>query len=78
MIGPWQRRMGAHVSQHLARRFQPLRRAVKVPVWADLGIRLSAALGLIFIVVMIHWFDRAGSSITMTAMSASSTWSSSP
>lgn len=60
MIGPWQRRMGAHVSQHLARRFQPLRRAVKVPVWADLGIRLSAALGLIFIVVMIHWFDRAG------------------
>ncbi len=42
------------------RRFQPLRRAVKVPVWADLGIRLSAAVGLIFIVVLIHYFDRDG------------------
>ena len=41
-------------------RFQPLRRAVKVPVWGDLGIRLGLALGLIMIVVLIHWFDRGG------------------
>lgn len=41
-------------------KFQPLRRAVKVPVWGDLGIRLGLALGLILIVVMIHWFDRGG------------------
>ena len=41
-------------------RFQPLRRATKIPVWGDLGIRLGAALVLIFIVVMIHWWDREG------------------
>ncbi|MET0181163.1 MAG: potassium channel family protein [Novosphingobium sp.] len=40
--------------------FRPLRRAVKVPVWADAGLRLGAALALIFFVVMVHWFDRAG------------------
>lgn len=40
--------------------FQPLRRALKVPVWGDLGIRLGLALWLIFIVVMIHWWDRDG------------------
>lgn len=42
------------------RKFQPLRRATKLPVWGDLGIRLGAALFLIFIVVMIHWWDRNG------------------
>jgi voltage-gated potassium channel len=41
-------------------RFRPLRRAVNVPVWADLGVRISAALALIFIVVLIHYFDRSG------------------
>ena len=41
-------------------RFKPLRRAVRVPVWGDLGIRLGLALGLIFFVVMIHWWDREG------------------
>ena len=41
-------------------RFQPLRRAVKLPVWGDLGIRLGLALFLIFIVVMVHWWDREG------------------
>ncbi len=41
-------------------RFQPLRRAVGVPMWADLGIRLSLALGLVMTVVMIHWWDRDG------------------
>lgn len=40
--------------------FQPLRRAVKVPVWADVGLRLGAAFVLIFIVVLIHWLDRDG------------------
>ncbi len=40
--------------------FRPLRRAVRIPVWGDLGIRLGLALLLISIVVMIHWFDRGG------------------
>ena len=60
MSKPRQQRTGTQTGQKLVRRFQPLRRAVGVPVWADVGIRLSAALGLIFIVVMIHWFDRDG------------------
>lgn len=42
------------------RRFTPLRRAMKVPVWGDLALRLGLALGLIFLVVMIHWWDREG------------------
>ena len=42
------------------RQFQPLRRAVNVPVWGDLGIRLGLALFLLSIVVMIHWWDRGG------------------
>ncbi len=42
------------------RRFTPIRRAVKIPVWGDLGIRVSIALALIFLVVMIHWWDRGG------------------
>lgn len=46
--------------QPVKKGFQPLRRAVKVPVWADLGIRLGAALLLILIVVLIHWIDRDG------------------
>ncbi|MXO47354.1 potassium transporter TrkA [Erythrobacter vulgaris] len=41
-------------------RFQPLRRATRIPVWGDLGIRLGLALFLIFLVVMIHWWDREG------------------
>lgn len=39
---------------------KPLRRAVRLPVWGDLGIRLGLALLLIFAVVMIHWWDREG------------------
>lgn len=42
------------------RKFKALRRAVRVPVWGDLGIRIGAALLLIFIVIMIHWWDREG------------------
>ena len=43
-----------------ARPFNPLRRAVKVPVWADLAIRLGAVLALVSLVVLIHWLDRDG------------------
>ena len=41
-------------------KFKPLRRAVSLPVWGDLGIRLGLALFLIFFVVMVHWWDREG------------------
>jgi voltage-gated potassium channel len=43
-----------------AREFQPLRRAVRLPVWGDLGIRLALVFFLIAIVVLIHWLDRDG------------------
>jgi voltage-gated potassium channel len=39
---------------------EPLRRATRIPVWGDLGIRLGLAVALIMIVVLIHWFDRDG------------------
>lgn len=38
----------------------PLRRASKLPVWADVLLRLSLAFFLIFVVIVIHWFDRTG------------------
>lgn len=38
----------------------PLRRAVNLPVWGDLGIRLGTALSLIMLVIMIHYWDRDG------------------
>jgi voltage-gated potassium channel len=37
-----------------------LRRASKLPVWADVLLRLSIAFFLIFVVIVIHWFDREG------------------
>jgi voltage-gated potassium channel len=37
-----------------------LRRASRLPVWADVLLRLSLAFFLIFIVILIHWFDREG------------------
>ncbi|MEJ2458665.1 MAG: ion channel, partial [Novosphingobium sp.] len=40
--------------------FKPLRRALSVPVWADVALRLGAALALVLIVVMVHWLDRDG------------------
>ena len=40
--------------------FQPLRRATRIPVWGDLGIRLGIAIFLLGVVVMIHWWDRGG------------------
>ena len=39
---------------------KPLRRAVSVPVWGDVGIRMGLAFFLIGMVVMIHWWDRDG------------------
>jgi voltage-gated potassium channel len=42
------------------RPFQPLRRANKLPVWADVSARLGLALALIGFVILIHWFDRGG------------------
>jgi voltage-gated potassium channel len=39
---------------------KPLRRALAVPVWADLGLRLGGAFALVFFVVMVHWMDREG------------------
>lgn len=53
-------RIGARGVRVRGPRFQPLRRAVKIPVWGDLGIRLGLALSLIFAVIMIHWWDREG------------------
>lgn len=44
----------------LAEQFRPLRRQVKLPVWGDLGIRMGLALGLIGLVIAIHWWDRDG------------------
>ncbi|WP_432767937.1 MAG: potassium channel family protein [Sphingopyxis sp.] len=41
-------------------RFQPLRRASKWPVWADVAARLSLAFALIGVVILVHWFDREG------------------
>ncbi len=44
----------------LHHRFQPLKRASKWPVWADVLARLSLAFALIGVVVLVHWIDRAG------------------
>ena len=41
-------------------RHRPLRRRLGLPVWADAFLRLSAAVLLVFIVVLIHWSDRNG------------------
>ncbi len=54
------RRMDARRRSFRGPRFQPLRRGVKVPAWADFGLRLGFAIGLVFIVVLIHWWDREG------------------
>lgn len=44
----------------LASQFRPLRRQVKIPVWGDVGLRTGLALGLLLMVILIHWFDRTG------------------
>ncbi|MEM6828648.1 MAG: potassium channel family protein [Pseudomonadota bacterium] len=43
-----------------SRRINPLRRAVRLPWYTDLSLRLGAAFLLIGIVVFIHWLDRDG------------------
>jgi len=53
------RSYGQRVIEH-ARDFAPLRRKINVPVWADLSIRIGAALALVCLVVMLHWLDRDG------------------
>lgn len=44
----------------LADQFRPLRRQVKLPVWGDLGLRLSLAALLVAFVIAVHWWDREG------------------
>lgn len=44
----------------LQHRFQPLKRASKWPIWADVIARLGLAFFLIGIVVLVHWIDREG------------------
>jgi voltage-gated potassium channel len=48
------------MARRMGRYPNPLRRALAVPVWADLGLRLGGAFALVFFVVMIHWMDREG------------------
>lgn len=38
----------------------PLRRQVKLPVWADISLRMGLVVALILLVVLVHWLDRAG------------------
>ena len=42
------------------RRLLTLRRAVRMPVWGDVSLRLGAALALVFFVVLVHYTDRDG------------------
>ncbi len=44
----------------LADQFQPLRRQVRLPVWGDLGLRLTLAFLLVAFVIAVHWLDRQG------------------
>ncbi|EJL26328.1 TrkA family potassium uptake protein [Novosphingobium sp. AP12] len=39
---------------------KPLKRAIALPVWADVGLRLGGAFALVMFVVLIHWIDREG------------------
>lgn len=39
---------------------KPLRRRSDIPIWLALGWRAAAVLGLIGIVLTVHWFDRGG------------------
>lgn len=42
------------------RRSKPLRRNIPLLVWADVTLRLSAAMVLIAVVILVHWLDREG------------------
>src|SRR5688572_21968134 len=50
----------AEATSARAGRFTALRRAVKLPVWGDILLRLGAVLFLVSTVVLIHWLDRDG------------------
>lgn len=39
---------------------RPLRRKLRLSVWGDVGLRMTAAFSLIALVVLIHWLDRDG------------------
>lgn len=47
-------------SRRQERSLPPLRRAVALPVWGDLGLRLALVFALLALVVLIHWWDREG------------------
>src|SRR5688572_24050212 len=50
----------AEATSARAGRFTALRRAVKLPVWGDILLRLGAVLFLVSTVVLIHWLGRDG------------------
>ena len=54
-LGLSQKRRRPHAAER-----KPLTRAVNVPVWGDVTIRMALAFLLIALVVLIHWVDRAG------------------
>lgn len=39
---------------------RPLRRALGLPAWADLLLRIGALFALLFVAVMVHWVGRDG------------------
>lgn len=49
-----------HQRKRQRNRSLTLRRAVNVPIWGDVTLRLGAALGLIALLVSLHWFGRDG------------------
>ena len=51
---------GRKARAHRAEEHRPLRRAINIPVWGDLGLRLFGALFLVAVVVLVHWLDREG------------------
>lgn len=51
---------GRRAQRPTADEHNPLRRALSIPVWGDVGIRLGLVLLLIAFVVLIHWMDRDG------------------
>ncbi|MFC4254494.1 potassium channel family protein [Croceibacterium xixiisoli] len=54
------RRFPYRIGRGAPHNFTPLKRGLHIPVWADLGLRVGAAMMLVMVVVMIHWLDRGG------------------
>lgn len=40
--------------------YQSLRRRSRVPVWADIALRVGLVVALVLTAILVHWFDRAG------------------